>query len=272
MPRDYHSASSINVYKQCPRKYYYQYIKELPTKKSIHLIRGNIVHSVLEEFFKIDINEISKENFDFELRMVTLDLLKKHWLDKKGDIFEVVSPKEKIGFYFEETREMIGCWINDLLDKLEPDNLVESFNKLKPKTEVEVVSDKYKVRGYIDAVFDEEGIILDYKTSNKDYITEEYKLQLAIYSLLFYEKYGKMPSKAGINFLRFGEEYILVDKELIEFAKNEVKKIHKLTQSNEIGDYPKCQGPLCKWGSGECEFYQICIGEDMKNNQKLNKF
>ncbi|MDD5331339.1 MAG: PD-(D/E)XK nuclease family protein [Candidatus Nanoarchaeia archaeon] len=259
MPREYQSASSINTYRQCPRRYYYQYIKNLPLKKSIHLVRGNLVHSVLEEFFNINIDEISKENFDFELRMIALELLKKHWLLNKSDIFETVSPKEKIGFYFEETRDMIGYWVNDLLDKLDPDDLVTSFNKLKPKTEVEFISDKYKVRGYIDALFDDEGIILDYKTSNKDYITEEYKLQLAIYCLLFYEKYGRMPSKAGINFLKFGEEYITVDDELIEFAKKEVKKIHEMTKSDNVKEYPKCEGPLCKWGTGECEFYQICM-------------
>ncbi|MDD5253813.1 MAG: PD-(D/E)XK nuclease family protein [Candidatus Nanoarchaeia archaeon] len=269
MPREYHSASSINMYKQCPRRYYYQYIKGFPTKKSIHLVRGNIVHSVLEDFFKVDINQISKENFEFELKMLALELLKKHWVDNKTDIFESVPFKEKIGFYFEETRDMIGSWVNDLLDKLNPDDLINSFNKLKPKTEVEVISNKYKIRGYIDAVYDEEGIIVDYKTSNKEYITPEYKLQLALYSLLYLEKYGKMPSKAGINFLRFGEEFIDVDKALIDYAKSEVKKIHELTQSDDVKDYPKCQGALCKWGNGECDFYQICIGEDKKNNQKL---
>ena len=47
------SPSSINTYKQCPRKHFYQYILNLPTKPSIYLIRGSIVHEVLEKFFDI---------------------------------------------------------------------------------------------------------------------------------------------------------------------------------------------------------------------------
>jgi hypothetical protein len=58
---------------------------------------------------------------------------------------------------------------------------------------------------------------------------------------------------------------------LIEFAKNEVKKIHEMTQSNDVKDYPKCQGALCKWNSGECDFCQICVEEDKKNNQKPDR-
>ena len=42
------SPSSIITYRQCPRKYYYHYIENLPTKPSIHTIRGKIVHSVLQ--------------------------------------------------------------------------------------------------------------------------------------------------------------------------------------------------------------------------------
>ena len=52
-----YSPSSILTYKQCPRKFYYQYVEKLPTKKSFALVRGSIVHSVIEDFFKIDVEE-----------------------------------------------------------------------------------------------------------------------------------------------------------------------------------------------------------------------
>ena len=106
--------------------------------------------------------------------------------------------------------------------------------------------------------------IMDYKTSSHFDLNEDYRLQLGIYSLLYKEKHNKLPHKAGIYFLRHKAKYIKVDQELIDFAQGEIESIHINTATADIKDYPKCESPLCKYSSGQCDFYEFCFG-----NKKL---
>lgn len=257
-----HSPSSINLYKQCPRRYYHIYIEKLPTKPSIYLIRGSIVHSILENFFKIDVNNISEKNFVFELNVLINELFIKYWKQKKEELESL--NLDNLEMYFNETKSMVNNWItnfiSNLIEKMQDNSLKNAFNLLKPKTEVGYVSEKYNVKGYIDAIHEgDEIVLLDYKTSSKDIFTEEYKLQMAIYALLYAEKNNRFPDKVGINFLRFGEKYLKIDDQLIEFAKKECRMISKKTSSTDMNDYPKKESGLCKWSSGQCDFYDICF-------------
>ena len=93
------SPSSINTFKQCPRKYYYHYIEELPTSPSIHLIRGNIVHSVLEDFFDFDRKTIETED---ALRMHLFLLFEKYWNDKYPELLELDLGERKLQTYFSK--------------------------------------------------------------------------------------------------------------------------------------------------------------------------
>jgi hypothetical protein len=92
-------------------------------------------------------------------------------------------------------------------------------------------------------------------------MSEDYRLQLAIYSLLYHEKYGKYPEKVGLFLLRHGERVIDVDDSLLEFARQEVAKVHKSTQSKNMEDYRKQKSILCKWRTGQCDFYDRCQQE-----------
>ena len=64
MAKRVESPSSINTFKQCPRKYYYQYVAKLPTVSNIHQVRGNIAHSTLENFYDIDVSGFEQENYE----------------------------------------------------------------------------------------------------------------------------------------------------------------------------------------------------------------
>jgi len=258
------SPSSINTYKQCPRKYFYQYIQELKTKPSIHLIRGKIVHSVLEDFFLVKIENISKSNYDFELKVILYELLNKHWQKASDSLNGLGLDNNDVVFYLEETKQMIQFWLLDFLKKLKKEmktkSLEEAYAYLKPQTEVYFKSEEHGVQGYMDAIIDNtDGIqIVDYKTSKRDHISNEYRLQLAIYAMLYKEKFGELPGKVGIHFLRTVEKFLDVDKDLVYHAEEECKKIHQNTKSKDIKDYPRFTSPLCKWRTGECDFYESC--------------
>jgi len=257
------SPSSINTYKQCPRKYYYHYITELETSPSIHLIRGKIAHSVLEDFFEIDIARIS-EKYDFELKIILHELLSKHWTKSKEQLGSLEMRDSEISYYLDETKQMIQYWLLDFLrilgQEMKTTDLVTAFNRLKPQTEVHFCSEKMGVQGYIDAIHENDGKIkiIDYKTSARNHMSPEYRLQLAIYAALYYEKHNKLPHQVGIHFLRYNEKCLDVDEDLLDHARLEVAQVHINTQSKNIEDYPKKTSPLCKWRTGQCDFYKEC--------------
>ncbi len=260
MPR-LQSPSSINVYKQCPRKYYYNYIRKLPTKPSIHLVRGTIVHEVLEYFYDRPIQPVAEERL-LQLQFHILSLLKERWLEHKSEISSLGLTADEILFYKEETRMMLLNWVMHIWQILQKDmerglSFEDALRIRTPRREEEYASAELQVRGYIDAIHehDNEVHIRDYKTSKHPVITEEYRLQLAIYALLYHKTHGRVPDSVGIFFLKHGEQRMAVNDELLRQADLEVRWVHERTQTDNIVDYPKKPSPLCNY----CDFYDYCF-------------
>ncbi len=253
------SPSSINLYILCPRKYYYRYIENIVPPEDIFLIRGKIVHKVLEDIFNI--NEIS-DNYEFELKIIAIELFDKIWNENLQIINSLILNKEIIQTFYNESKEMLFNWAAYISKKIKESNLTpnEAFETLKGKREVDIISDKLGIRGVLDTVFDNK--IMDYKTSSRDDITEEHKLQLGIYTILFQEKYQKPLSSASLFFLKFGEKEIKITEDLINEAKEKISFVKSKTQTAEKENYPKKQGPFCKWSSGQCPYFKLCFPEN----------
>jgi len=271
MAKRVESPSSINTFKQCKRKYYYSYIEKLPTVPNIHQIRGNIAHSTLEHFYDVDVSKFNSENYEIEYKKVVQKLLLHQWNKYKPKLDGLNLNQDKINFYFEETMFMVMNWCNhflkDIKSLMEKENISipEAFMKLTPIREQKYVSEEYSIQGFIDAIHhcDDEIHILDYKTNSRFEMKEPIILQLAIYSLLYQEKRGVLPNKVGIFFLRHKPKYIYVEPKMIDLAKKEIHAIHLHTSSTEhIDDYQKTITPLCKWSTGQCDFYEVCKPHD----------
>jgi len=260
------SPSSINTYFQCPRKYFFIYNMHLPTSPSIHLIRGSIVHLVLENLFKIQPEILSDKNFKNELNIIVLELFKKYWKDYEKDLATLNMLPEELSRIYDETQMMLINWTTQFSKKIEKQmssglSFVESFKKLTPQTEIEYKSDELMVRGFIDAIESHDGIrLMDYKTSKSPVISNEYRLQLGIYALLYELKHGTRPDKVGIYFLKDKEHLLDVNDDLIQNAKFMIEQVHMSTDGyEEIHQYPKKESPLCRWSNGSCDFYDYCF-------------
>jgi ATP-dependent exoDNAse (exonuclease V) beta subunit len=231
-------------------------------------VRGKVVHSVLENFFKVCIANIHQSNYEFELKTLLIDMFRQEWEQCSGEFDAMKLGVHDRLFYFNETKKMLENWFNGFNNKLKECmatmSLVDSFAYLTPKREIQYVSPVHKVQGFIDAVYEwADGVhILDYKTSSKDEISPEYRLQLGIYALLYHEKHSVRPASVGINFLKFGEKFLEVDDLLIEEAKRACVEIHERTISDDKCEYPKQASALCKWSTGQCDFYEHCIDDD----------
>jgi RecB family exonuclease len=267
MPKRVESPSSINTFKQCKRKYYYQYIEKLPTLPNIHQVRGNIAHSTLEDFFDIDLTKFDDENYPQKIRFTIQKVFVDTWNKYQKSLFVLKLSPDQVQFYFEETMLMVMNWTNQFIDKvgkqMQDQNI--SFQKAfllsTPIREQHYKSDNYSLRGYIDAIqhIEDEVHIIDYKTNSRFDFKDSIKLQLAIYSLLYFEKHGKLPHKVGIFFLRHKLKMMNVDEELLKLAQREVELVHAHTSCTaELHDYPRTITPLCKWSTGQCDFYKTC--------------
>lgn len=277
MAKRVESPSSINTFKQCKRKYYYQYIEGLPSLLNIHQVRGNIAHSTLENFYDIDVSQFTLENYSLKFKEAVQSLLLFYWNTYKDQLEELNLSNDQKKFYFEETLLMIMNWANQFADRIK--NLIEkkncsipqAFMSLTPVREQEYKSGNYSVHGFIDAIeyLDEEIRIIDYKTNSNFDFKDNLRLQLAIYSLLFFEKHGKMPDKVGIYFLRHKLKTMNVDQELLDLAKKEIELIHSHTSNtNHIDNYPRTVTGLCKWSTGQCDFYDVCKPHESKNKDR----
>ncbi|HLD19246.1 MAG TPA: PD-(D/E)XK nuclease family protein [Candidatus Nanoarchaeia archaeon] len=274
MPERIQSPSSINTYKQCPRKYYYQYIVRLDTKPSIHLLRGEIVHRTLEDFFQL--TDIPASDYALRFQVEALGLLKKHWHANILTLSQLESD-EALEFYLHESQLMLVNITNVFTKRFEKElrkgiPAGAAFQNITPKVEEEFISHNLKVRGYIDAIESgDDGIrIMDYKTSKITEINDSYRLQLAIYALLYEEKHGRKPDKVGIYFLKASERLLDVTDDMLHFARKEIEQIHKNTKSDEMKSYPMKPSRLCNWGNGKCDFYDLCYEND-KEYEKLLK-
>jgi RecB family exonuclease len=255
------SPSSIKLYKQCPRKYYYAYILKLPTADNVHTIRGRIAHEVLEDFFDWNPDQLTSMNAEVLAHARVQELLIAKWTAAHAEVRKVMPEKELEITMFEETLLMLLGWSRKFVSRMRATGapLPDAFRQLTPERELELVDWDLRCKGVIDAVHHTQaGVdIIDYKTSESQDI-QEHTLQLAIYALLYTLKHGRQPRRVGINFLKGDEAYLDVDERLLALARREIEDIHSKTASQDKKDYPRCVSRLCKWSSGQCDFYQVC--------------
>ncbi len=267
MPKRVQSPSSINTFKQCPRKYFYQYIMRHKTLPNIHCIRGSIVHETLERFFDYSVDRTDDVNFRKDFSFFMKNLFEACWNSKRDELNRLGLSAEKLEFYHDESMHMLANWLNHFFKDLSGEfrkcgSLKEAFDRVKPAAiEEHYVDKELSVRGYIDAI-NQEGehiTLMDYKTSKSDELKPEYLLQMGIYAVLYEKKHGKFPQSVGLWFLKHGPKVIDVTPKLVKEALFEIEQIHFATESVSIADYPKKKSPLCRWSTGQCDFYEICM-------------
>ena len=233
MPPKTQSPTSINTYLRCPRKYYIRYIKRLKSKPSIHLIRGAIVHQVIAQFSQThNIDRISAS----QAQNTLLALFDERWQQQKPDIDRLPLRKKDVDAFYNESRQMLITWLTR--------HLTGEFTR--PQVELRLTSPRHRLMGIIDAIFNANDTvtIVDYKTSAKATITQDIKVQMAIYALLYKENFGAVPHYVAVDFLKAGlTKRFRVTDALVKAAAKLCARIHKATRSTDETHYPcRCGG------------------------------
>jgi RecB family exonuclease len=262
-----YSFSQIWVYKQCPKKYQYQYIDKLEKefKSSPDLILWTSVHAALERLYQqINIFKLpSKENildkfyeiWDKETNKIWNELLYK-WDQTAADYIR--RWEHYLNHYYDKYRPF--DWIKVIRTEVK---MYFSLNLNNPEK-----NDFYGIIDRLDKQWDTY-IINDYKT-NKNLPPEDkqdYREQLTLYAFWVQQKYWKYLKniKAKLHFLHFDEldEWDITD----EILQPIVDKYSKLTNEIEIAKakyaesfnsdkniFPTKANSFCKF----CEYQNLC--------------
>jgi putative RecB family exonuclease len=290
------SASQINLYKACPRKYYFKYIERIKEPQSIALIKGSLVHACIQKFY--DLNP-KKSN-------INLQNYKTEFYNYMDDVFERVLKSEKVVFgktqrsYLEDMNELFdGNEIKIAREIVDVQNILKNYitvflwqfeqytesktifsqiwYMVKPKfSELELSTQDFL--GFVDECIEKDGklIITDYKTT-KHYklgYSEEYEIQLKLYCYFYYLLNGVVPDYGCIYFVRTGNQCLFpINKEtLIPECKKILEDFFFCTKSTDITDYPMnpkyqfCTCILSKNASKDWCFYQSMCDWDIENS------
>lgn len=236
------SPTAINTYLSCPHKYYLRYIKRAPSKPSIHLIRGSIVHKTLHEFNVRCIRgpPITDPKGVNEFLIKTFNHL---WQESKKSLDALGLSQDLLNDYREDSEAMLinfGNWFS----RQETPPVIAS-------AELKIFSDKLRCMGIIDAVkINDNGVFLiDYKTS-KDYsITDDITRQAILYCLLYQDRHDEIPIVVYIHFLKDpGDPVALfIDDAQLAYGKVLIDFIHEKTSGKNEADYPCTCGGRCEW-------------------------
>ena len=264
------SPSAVNMYFQCPRRFYYRYILGMPVKDTIHTIRGTIVHSVLERFFDLDKSKLTNLNYRKVIHDRISSLFREEWDKAEPKLNSLDLGRKEVDYFYEDSTIQLDRWLNKFLDQMEKKMkelfmIRSAWDYYMPKhRELKLRSYELGMMGFIDQVLElgERSIIIDFKTSSKPKITPDYMLQLSVYRMLYSDKYNVEP-ETYLWFLRYGLKRVHILEEHITDARFRIEQVHEALKSKNILDYPKNESGLCKWenvnSKGECDFYCECF-------------
>jgi len=202
------------------------------------------VHEALAKFSK---NPPEHFHDSEKLRYSIISHFNDAWYKREKQILNLGLSKKEIKDFYEDSIWMLTGW-------LEKYTKAVSKGLNHPLTEVKLFCKKHGVMGIIDAIYKNDGrvYLIDYKTGKKDDVTRDIKIQMAIYALLYQEKFGERPHTVSVDFLKTKtiKRFKITDT-AINNAIMICKKIHEKTASDNESDYPCTCGGWC-----ERDFFQ----------------
>jgi len=234
------SASRAKTFEQCKRKYYYQYVAQLPKKEWDHLELGTYVHAALEIFHRY-VKDGSNESLRKLMGLSSEEAFKRMKDNGKS------LPDE----HLHEAKVMLTNYLCFIEREGMPNVLDVEF----PFTLQ--LNEQYDLTGVIDRIDrDPDGMlhVRDYKTSKNAKYMEPF--QLNTYGLLMLDRFPDIE--------RFRASYIMLklDCQIIpyEFTVEDVAKCRdKLVQyADSITAEERWRtkpSRLCDW----CDFKEVCL-------------
>lgn len=231
-----YSPSKILLYKQCPKRFKYQYIDKVVVeeKPRTALEKGSLIHEILEANLKGKLFQLNKKQYE----ALT-----------ESDYINV----ENIINNFITTETFLN--IKNSTNKL----LVEKFLRLDKDLNPTLEKEKSILNGKIDAIIhnDKIGLVIDWKTGGKDKATierfpkDEEQLEIyAIWALQVFKLDGIKTKYIYVEHDAIQEKVIL--KKDLELLKS--KYLNMLNEIENCNTWTMNVGLLCSY----CDYVDLC--------------
>ena len=231
------SPHKLSIYRQCPRRYKYQYVDGLLEhyrKYWPFYTMGAHVHGALSHF-------LSRTNKDRSLARLEA-LLAQRW------------PSERRGFASraeeeEYRRRALGQlrWFHAHEDTSAQPHMVEAMHSV-------VIAPDLLLTGKVDRVDREEDgsfHLIDYKTSRSSAYAEDF--QLRAYAVLLTRRYGVPVSRASYLFLG-GDGWVSWEPSADDLARTEAELAAAREDILAERDFQARPNRFCPW----CDFLELC--------------
>ena len=242
------SHSKLTSYQQCPQKYKFRYIDEIPPPiRSIELHLGDSVHRALEQLYA------DSRQGRVTSRDDLLACFEQKWNEGYTPELRIVRSRSTARTYLEMGRKMLMDyhWSFHPFNQSTTLELEEKF--LFP------ISETHEIRGIIDRLAkNEDGSleIHDYKTSrrlpNPEQVNND--VQLALYEIAIRHRWPETERIFLIwHYLAFDKEIKITKttRQLETVKENTLGLIRRIEAATT---FPTNVTPLCDW----CEYKEIC--------------
>lgn len=231
------SASAMSTYKQCPKKYYFNYIARAKRKQWDHFDLGNLCHKTLELFHEMYIRDGTSKKPLNKMMQHAFSIARKEYKHMADELIE--EAKHLLMIYLKR-RQKFG---------------MPNVKGVEASFEFNVDPDVI-IRGFVDrldVLDDGKFRIVDYKTTNN--VKYLKKTQLLIYGLWLKHKYPEVESfSAAYVLLRHKSKLKKYDFNIVDLERTKKEIIDCASDIRSESEWAAIPTRLCDW----CDFQKIC--------------
>jgi putative RecB family exonuclease len=242
------SHSKLTTYQQCPQKYKFRYIDEIPPPiRSIELHLGDSVHRALEKLYADALHGQTHSCDEI------LEFYQQKWDEGYTPQMRIVRSGTTAGTYLEIGRRMLLAYHKKFYPFTQSTTLELEQKFAYP------ISEDHEIRGIIDRLAkagDSSLEIHDYKTSRRlpDPSQVASDSQLALYEIALRHRWPETGRISLVwHYLAFGKEIRITKtpRQLETIQQNTLSLIKRIESTTS---FPTQVTPLCDW----CEYKEIC--------------
>lgn len=243
------SPSRAGDFQQCPLLYRLRAIDRVPEAPSQAMVKGTLVHAVLEHLYEVDAGRRTVEQ--------AVEMVGPQWSqlrESKDEYRQLFDSSEDESTWLRSARGLVESYFGmEDPARLEP-AYRESFVGVS-------LSDGTKLRGVVDRTdIAPAGQVrlVDYKTGKAppQAFRDKALFQMKFYALVWWRTHDEVP--AMLRLLYLGDQEILdyspTVEELETFEKSVQELWASMREAMDTGNFPPRRSKLCGW----CSFQSYC--------------
>ncbi len=254
------SPSRAADFKTCPLLYRFRTIDRLPERKSLAMVRGTLVHSVLERLYDLPPAQRTVDG--------ALQLLEPAWADlqTEPEVAELFATVQGEGAETDvNAPESVEAWLASAGKLVERYFTIEDPTRIQPEGREELVEvtlpDGLLLRGFVDRLdVAPSGAlrVVDYKTGSMPREAFENKalFQMKFYALVLWRTRGVVAAQLKLIYLGDGDAltYSPDEAELLRFERTLLAIWSAIERAVSTGDFRPNKSRLCGW----CDHQAVC--------------